>query len=264
MSLNRLSGTRKLKRSQSFAGEMADVLRDEIERGVFRPGERLPTEHVLAETFGVSRSVVREAISVLKSDGLVESFQGRGIFVSETPPEAAFRLRQPNLDDKVELALILEFLIANEVAATSLAAERCLDSDLTKIRRALDAMARAVAIGEPGVDEDVAFHAAIIAATRNPFIIAFSNFLEHRVRNLIRTARTNTARFRGLAERVQAEHQAIYDAIAARDPAAARAAAETHLRNAAARLQLYRSLDPVEPSKIASEVPSSVEVDRGA
>jgi DNA-binding FadR family transcriptional regulator len=248
MSLNRLSQARKLKRSQSLAGEMAEVLRDEIERGVFRPGERLPTEHDLAETFGVSRAVVREAISVLKSDGLVKSFQGRGLFVSETPPAAAFHLQQPNLDDKTELAQILEFLITNEVAATSLAAERCSDSDLARIRRALEAMARAVAMGEPGVDEDVHFHAAIIAATRNPFIIAFSNFLEHRVRNLIRTARTNTARFRGLAERVQAEHQAIYDAIAARDPAAARAAAEQHLRNAAVRLQLYRSVEPVEPA----------------
>jgi len=59
------------------------------------------------------------------------------------------------------------------------------------------------------------------------------------VRNLIRVARTNTARYEGLAYKVQEEHVAIFEAIAARDPEAAKAAAERHLRNAAARLQLY-------------------------
>ena len=101
-------------------------------------------------------------------------------------------------------------------------------------------MATAIERGESGVDEDLRFHTAIVDATGNPFFTGLAGFLENRVRKLIRTARRNTARFDGLANKVQAEHVAIYEAVAAQAETAARAAAERHLRNAAARLSLYR------------------------
>ena len=108
------------------------------------------------------------------------------------------------------------------------------------IRRAFDGMAAAIAEDRLGVDEDFQFHAGIFNATHNPFFISFSEFLEQRVRRLIRAARTNTARFAGLAARVQEEHRAIFDALVDRDTEAAGWAAERHLHNAARRLQLYQ------------------------
>jgi len=129
--------------------------------------------------------------------------------------------------------------MAVEATATELAAQRRSEEDLAAIQAQLDAMQAAIDRGEPGVEEDVAFHRAIVDATGNPFFRDLSDFLDRRVRHFIRTARANTARMGGLTQSVQAEHQAIFDMIARADPAGARRAAETHLRNAAERLSLY-------------------------
>lgn len=230
----------KLKRAPAMPDEIAKRLRSEIRRGTLKPGDRLPTEQQLCQIFGVSRPVVREAISRLKYGGVLKSFQGRGVFVSESGEESSFHLEDPDLDDQKELEHILELLVSVEVAATGMAAARRSKPQLQAIKSALDAMANAVERGRTGVDEDLRFHSEIVKATENPFFIGFIGFLENRVRNLIRAARTNTARFEGLAYEVQKEHVAIYEAIAAGDPEAAKTAAESHLRNAAARLRLYR------------------------
>lgn len=231
----------KLKRAPAMSEEIAKLLRNEIRTGTLKPGDRLPTEQQLCQMFGVSRPVVREAISRLKYGGVLESYQGRGVFVTKSGESSSFRLEAPDLDNQIELEHILELLIAVEVAGTGLAAERRSKRQLKAIKKALDAMANAVEQGQSGVDEDLQFHSEIVKASENPFFIAFVGFLENRVRNLIRAARTNTARFAGLAYEVQKEHVAIFEAIAAADPEAAKLAAETHLRNAATRLQLYQT-----------------------
>jgi DNA-binding FadR family transcriptional regulator len=93
-----------------------------------KPGDKMPTQHALSDAYGVSRPVIREAISLLKSEGLVLSQQGRGQFVN---PEGSgvFRLK-PDLADRADLTLLLEFLMSVEVAATQLAAERHTPEDL--------------------------------------------------------------------------------------------------------------------------------------
>lgn len=226
-------------RPSGLPDEIAKLLRNQISNGTLKPGDKLPTEQQLCRMFGVSRPVIREAISRLKYDGVLESFQGRGVFVRANGGGSSFRIDEPNLNDKQELAHILELLVAIEGAATGLAAARRREHELRAIKKALDAMAEAIEAGQNGVDEDITFHRTIVEATRNPFFIALAAFLESRVRNLIRVARTNTARYEGLVYKVQEEHVAIYEAVAARNPDAAKAAAERHLRNAAARLQLY-------------------------
>ena len=226
-------------RPSGLPDEIAKLLRSQILNGTLKPGDKLPTEQQLCRMFGVSRPVIREAISRLKYDGVLESFQGRGVFVKAYGGGSSFRIDEPNLNDKQELAHIIELLVAIEGAATGLSAARRREHELKAIKKTLDAMAKAIEEGRSGVDEDISFHRTIVEATRNPFFIALAAFLESRVRNLIRVARTNTARYEGLAYKVQEEHVAIYQAIEARDPEAAQAAAERHLRNAAARLQLY-------------------------
>ncbi len=228
-----------LGRAPSLADTLALRLRDEIASGRLQAGERLPTEQQLAATYGVSRPIVREAVGRLKHDGLVLSRQGAGAFVAEPGASSVFRLDVADFSDKEELRHIVELLMAVEASATEHTAERHSEADLVTIRTRLDAMQAAIDRGESGVDEDVAFHRAIIDATGNPFFRDLSEFLDRRVRNFIRTARANTARLAGMAQTVQGEHRAIFEAIAARDPQAARAAAETHLKNAAKRLALY-------------------------
>lgn len=228
-----------LDRAPSLADTLASRLREEIASGRIQSGDRLPTEQQLASTYGVSRPIVREAIGRLKHDGLVTSRQGAGAFVADRSSIAVFRLDVADFSDKEELRNIIELLMAVEASATEHTATRRSDDDLRLIQGRLDAMQAAIDRGEPGVDEDVAFHRAIVDATGNPFFRDLSDFLDRRVRAFIRTARANTARMMGLAQAVQGEHQAIFDAIVARDAAGARVAAEVHLKNAAKRLALY-------------------------
>jgi len=228
-----------LDRAPSLADTLAQKLRQEIAAGRMRPGERLPTEQQISERFGVSRPTVREAIGRLKHDGLVVTRQGAGAFIAEPGAATAFRLDVEDFTNRDEIRNIVELLMAVEATATELAAQRRSEEDLAAIQAQLDAMQAAIDRGEPGVEEDVAFHRAIVDATGNPFFRDLSDFLDRRVRHFIRTARANTARMGGLTQSVQAEHQAIFDRIARADPAGARRAAETHLRNAAERLSLY-------------------------
>jgi DNA-binding FadR family transcriptional regulator len=230
---------RPIRRAVSLPEEVANQLRDAISRGELKPGDKMPTQHELSDAYGVSRPVIREAISLLKSEGLVVSQQGRGQFVN-LESSGVFRLK-PDLADRADLTLLLEFLMSVEVVATQLAAERHTPEDLSRIQAALDDLALAIDRGESGVDEDMRFHAAIVRAARNHYFGEFAEFLEGQVRRLIRTARANTARHGDLVRAVHAEHEAIYRAIAARDVDQARDAAARHLTNAAARLTQYRA-----------------------
>ncbi|WP_244610343.1 FadR/GntR family transcriptional regulator [Microvirga pakistanensis] len=226
-------------RGPSLADTLALRLKEEIVSGHLLPGEKLATEQQISETYGVSRPTVREAIGRLKHDGLVVTRQGAGAFVADPGAVSVFRLDVADFSNKEEIRNIVELLMAVEATATEHAATRRSNKDLKKIQAHLNAMQAAVDRGEPGVEEDLAFHRAIVEAMGNPFFRDLSDFLDRRVRNFIRAARANTARMGGMTHSVQAEHQAIFDAIVRKDAAAARAAAETHLRNAAARLALY-------------------------
>jgi len=223
----------------SLPTRLAQRLQAEIAQGRYAPGERLPTEQQISERHGVSRATVREAIGRLKHDGLVISRQGAGAFVAEDGGPAVFRLAIADFSDGAEIRNIVELLIAVEAAASEHAARRRTPEQLGAIRARLGAMGAAIGRGDPGVDEDLAFHRAIVDAAGNPFFRDLSDFFDQRVRKFIRTARSNTARFQGLSEAVQVEHQAIFEAIEAMDARGAREAAETHLVNAAARLALY-------------------------
>ncbi len=228
-----------IDRSPSLVEKLAKRLQEDIATGRYRPGAKLPAEQQLCENYGVSRATVREAVGRLKHDGLVVSRQGAGAFVAPSGLPSVFRLDVTDFSDAEEMTHIAELLIAVEAAASELAARRRSPEQLARIREALHAMQRAIDRKEPGVEEDLAFHRAIIEATGNPFFRDLSDFLDQRVRRFIRTARANTARFQGLTQAVQVEHQAIYDAIEAGEGAWARDAAERHLRQAAARLELY-------------------------
>ncbi len=172
----------------------------------------------------------------LKHDGLVHSRQGAGAFVAEPSAVSTFRLDIADFSNKDEIRNIVELLMAVEANATAHAAVRRTEEDLVHIQAQLDAMQAAILKGDPGVDEDVAFHRAIVEATKNPFFRDLSDFLDRRCAISSAPRAPIPPASQGLTEAVQQEHQAIFDAIAARNASDARAAAEAHLKNAAARL----------------------------
>lgn len=232
-------GRSKLERAPALADTLALRLREEIDAGCFKPGEQLPTELQISEAFGVSRPTVREAIGRLKQDGLVVTRQGAGAFVADPGAAAVLRLPVADPGDVEETRNIIELLMAVAVCATQHAAERRTPAGLAEIEAHLDAVQQAIDRGDPGVDEDLAFHRAIIEATGNPYFHDLWDFLDRRVRNFFRMVRVRSARQAGLPQAEQAEHVRIFEAIARQDGPAARAAAEEHIRNAAERAQRY-------------------------
>lgn len=220
--------------------QVATVLRERMAQGQFAPGARLPSEAQLAEALGVSRTVVREAISRLRSEGLLASRQGSGVFV-EAAPVRALRLDPHTGRSAAAVIQVVELRRAIEAESAALAAERRTAKDLARMKQALADLDRAVAAGGDGVDEDVRFHRAIAEATGNPYYLAVLEFLGQFLHGATRVTRANEARRGDFARQVKAEHAAVLDAIGKSDGAAARRAAARHMINAAKRI---READP--------------------
>ncbi len=220
-----------------LADRVADVLSAEIRSGRLAPGTRLPTEATLAAQFAVSRTVVREAVSRLKSLGLVDSRQGSGVFVRAAGAEP-LRFEGAHLESREAVIHMAELRRPLESEAAALAAERRTDADMDCIRAALAALQQAVAGGHAGAAQDVAFHLAIAKAAHNPFLMGTLQHLHGFLQGAIRVTRANEARRDDFAREVADEHARIADAIEAGNPQAAREAAKRHMDNAIRRIGL--------------------------
>jgi GntR family transcriptional repressor for pyruvate dehydrogenase complex len=226
----------KIDLAPTLSDQVTEALLGRIESGQLKPGEKLPPEVVLAPEFGVSRTVVREAISRLKQEGLVESRQGSGVFVRLKPAINPLKIDESVLESRESVLQIVELRRAIESEAAALAAQRRSRSQLTEIETALHAIDTEVSAGRDGVDADVAFHRSIAQATGNPFFLKTINFLAQYLKAATRATRTNEARRVEFMRQVRAEHQAILGSIRERDAVNARNAAATHMFNAARRL----------------------------
>lgn len=227
----------KVRRGPSLVDSVAALIRSDITTGTYAVGDKLPTEKNLSEKYGVSRPIIREAIGTLKRDGLVTTRQGLGAFVVEAR-EMAFRFAEFDLTDAMDIRNVIELLMAVEATATALAAERRSKTQLAAIKARLLAIQQAFDNNDAGIEEDIAFHREIVGVCGNPYFRDMSDFLDSRVRNFIRKARASSLQ-QDLLSKVQEEHVAIYEAIAAGNPQAARKAAESHLKGAAGRLALH-------------------------
>lgn len=215
--------------------QLADALAVSIRDGQLSAGQKLPTEQALVERFGVSRTVVREAMSRLKTLGLVESRQGSGAFVLASRQA----LEQLSLapDGSVDAVIqMVEVRRALEAESAALAAARRTPQSVKQIKQALQALGKAVKAGGDGVEEDVAFHTAIAQATSNPFLLATLAYLNRFLLDATRVTRANEATRADLEAQVHQEHSAIVSAIEAGDVAAARQAGTNHMLNAARRI----------------------------
>jgi len=215
---------------------VAAALIAEIHSGRLKPGDKLPTEPVLVKQFSVSRTVVREAVSRLKSIGLVDSRQGSGVFVLEAAiPPLSFDAR--DAVSKNSVIQMVELRRALEAEVADLAAQRRTKADVRHIRQALAALNQAVAGGGDGVQQDVAFHLAIATAAQNPYLLSTLQYLRRLLHGATQITRANEARRGDFVRDVRAEHDAILAAIEASDPLAARAAAFDHMNNAIRRIE---------------------------
>ena len=235
-----------------LTAQISAAILSRIAAGGFAPGSRLPTEQDLSAEFGVSRTVVREAISRLKSEGLVTTRQGAGAFVATDKLGTPFRIDPDSVDSCESIVEILELRLAVESEAAALAAERATRAQVQEIRAALDAVRKAFERGDDGVGEDLAFHGAIARATGNRKYLEFAQFLERYVRKQIQITGGRAARASRITQ-TQREHERLVEAIAVRDADAARAAAREHFRKGIVRIQ--RSQTHQTPARLEQARP---------
>jgi GntR family transcriptional repressor for pyruvate dehydrogenase complex len=226
--------------SVHLSDRVADALAAEIRSGGWVAGDRLPTEAVLVKQFGVSRTVVREAVSRLKSLGLLESQQGSGVYV-RAAGFSPLQFDAQTLASQQAVVQMAEVRRGLEAEAAALAAERRTAPELAAIEAAVAGIAQAVAAGGDGVDDDVRFHQAIASAAHNPFLNSTLDYLRQFLRGAVQVTRANEARRADFARQVAQEHAAIVRAIALGDAIAARRAASRHMSNAIVRI---RQADP--------------------
>lgn len=232
----------RLALGASLSERLAETLETAIRKGKLATGQKLPTENALVEKYGVSRTVVREAFSRLKTLDLIETRQGSGAFVKALPVAETGKLKLI-LDGSVDAVLqVVEVRRALEAESAALAAERKTPQSIQKIKQAVRALDKAVANGGDGVSEDVAFHAAIAQAAGNPFLMDTLAFLNQYLENATRVTRANEATRKDLGDDVRDEHLAILHAIEAGDAKAARQAGTKHMLNAAKRIS---KADPI-------------------
>ncbi len=222
-------------RPRNLAHTIVGELGQRIQAGHLRPGDKLPAEAAIMGEFGVSRTVVREALSMLQASNQVITRHGIGTFVASASHSApGFRISSEHLATLHDVIALLELRIALESEAASLAAQRRTPENLRLMRQPLDAMRQAVAAGEPAVKPDFLFHLEIARATHNNH---FANLMQALGATAIPRARLDEAEPLGSAsggsylKQVQAEHEGIYNAIAEGDAETARTMMRMHLAN---------------------------------
>ena len=233
------SSTPLPRKPRNLALGLVDALGSEIQQGQWLAGQKLPTEAAIMDRFGVSRTVVREALSRLQAGGLVETRHGIGTFVRMAEDSPPFRVSPDQLGTLREVIALLEFRISVETEAAALAAARRQAEHLSEMRQALDEFAQAVEAGRDAVSADFRFHCEVARATQNPHFIDLMKSLGLGV---IPRARLDnpvplSAERQAYLRRVNLEHESIYNAIAEGDGEAARAAMRTHLSNSRDRLR---------------------------
>lgn len=223
----------------NLTDRVTEMLLEEITSGDYRVGEVLPPEQIIATRMGVSRTVLREAVSRLKGDGIVQSKQGRGLTVMQTARPSVLRMQAADIGDADQVLRIVELRRGFEIEAAQLAAQRRSEEDLAAMRQALRKMGDAIATGDVavGVDADMEFHRCVARATRNEHYLNFFDFLAVLLKKNLRVSRSRSAKIAGRGAQAQKEHEALFAAIEKGDVELARQQARTHVDNTEARLR---------------------------
>lgn len=214
--------------NQEIQNEIISKIRDLMNFKNLEPGDKLPSERMLSEKFGVSRTNVREAIQKLEFYGLLISKPQSGTFVADIGQvamngmiEDILRLEEPDFKSLVETRILLE------LKTVRLAAQRRTKDDLIRMKNALDAYSEKVMHGQDAVQEDLLFHLAIAKAsgnsTMNTFMLTITpeiitNFEKYHVCDKDKA-------FRGIKE-----HEDVFDAIKQQNPQLAKEKMKVHFK----------------------------------
>lgn len=227
--------------SPHLTSDLAGALRADIVEGRIAPGDRLPSESTLISRYGVSRTVVREAVARLQAEGLIHTRRGSGSFALVPPvPETSGSSRPARtLQERLQL---LEFRTALECEAAALAAVRRTPAQLAALETVLVNFDAAGGHPAATLGFDYTFHHLVAEASGNPYLAdalqnlgpAMISMPKHRLQNGGISGPDGAPVDVGPVAR---EHQAILAAVTAGDAQAAAAAMRVHLVGSRRRLE---------------------------
>ena len=213
--------------SETLDEAVYKVLQTRIRSGRYPMGGRLPGEHELAAEFGVSRPIVRTALTRLRDAGLIVSRRGSGSYVTDGGEEAGGFTAIGSIDD---IAAFYQFRRFIEGEVSALAARNVTPDALEDLRASIQRMERNLDTGVSLADVDFGFHQRLAEIAGNRFLAETLQLLHPHLRVIARFVRTlSETGYRTGKLAVIAEHKAIVAALEAGDPERARAAAIAHI-----------------------------------
>lgn len=230
--------------------QAAQQLRELIQSGELRAGDRLPSERVLSERLGVSRTVVREAIKLVRAEGIVRVRLGVGTFVTDPPQNIlSGPLSYLNQPESKKIEDLLQVRNVLEPAIAALAAKNATRDQIAKMEQAIRDMDENTADGYQYIVSDNLFHVTLAESSGNSvFQMLVNSFID-----LLQESRRLAVSVPGATKRANTFHRRVLAAVIARDPRAASAAMEDHLRQATHEVHTAMIKPTVLPSSDATQ-----------
>lgn len=221
-------------------GRLADVVVDrlnaQIRSGELKSGDRLPTERTLAETMGVSRTVIREALRIMASNNILEIRDGKSYVRHLTFDEIVTNICDSVVPAQISLLEIMEVRSVLEVYIVRKAAENITPEQVAAIQESIDTMKLLMDEGDKGSVEESAFHRGLAEATGNSALRSIYRMCE----DLLNSTQHNTwkgVQIHGFPNTAVADHQAILDAVKAGDAERAVILMQAHMDYAYSNLK---------------------------
>lgn len=216
---------KKAKLSQRAAERLLDMITEERR---YEPGGKLPNENELSELLGVSRTTLREAISFLVAQGVLEIQRGKGTFVAQSLPRFPVDMTAlTDLKSRARARDLFEMRLIFEPATVALACLRASDEELEQIRRKAERMEQLAASGGdwPAADQD--FHLSIIRASHNEYMRRLYPIINDAVSEILQISENR----KHMQEIAVADNKLILDFLLRRDDAGARYAMSIHMKH---------------------------------
>jgi GntR family transcriptional regulator, transcriptional repressor for pyruvate dehydrogenase complex len=217
-----------IKKKKLFE-EIITAIEDYIQVEEISAGDKLPSENELAAIFQVSKTAIREAMSVLQANGIIEKRSGAGIFLKDISGESIGNRVINHMLGRKELHEILEFRRGIETEAVALAAERATKEDIQVIIQANEKLVEAQTEGKLGQEEDYMFHYSIILASHNSIYKEVFDTVADKFEEGIRLSKLQSSKVPGRFQEAAKEHEKIIEALLKKDAKAAAAAMRHHL-----------------------------------
>lgn len=225
-------------RHKKVYNEVFIQLQELFEKGIFKPGDRLPSERELAEMINVSRNSLREAFKVLEILGLIDIIPGSGTYVKKTKDDIILPLA---ISLSVEQNSMIELMETRQILETQcakLAAERADDTDLEKMQHILLEMERSINSPKGWIQADIHFHYLVAKAAKNKLCLRLLLTLTEHIFETLTVVRARRFTNNERAQATVLEHIEIFKAIQAKDARLAAILMDQHIAKAAAEIKV--------------------------